>query len=243
MADVRDEAGCIIGGVYGELAFDWLYVDLLWVDEAFQGRGYGRRLMQSIEHEALQRGTGVCYLATTSFQSLPFYHHIGYRLFGVLEDRPPGYHYYFLHKQIEPQAPDLHVIDDPEPPDIETIRKGLSGHNERKGVVSQGKRLAVFFQDGTNGGIIAATYWGWLDIQLMWVRDRWRGQRHGTKLLQIAENEAHARGCLGAYVDVIDFQAVSFFEQHGYRTFGMLQDRPKGHVTHFMQKNLNQLLR
>ena len=59
VAYVRDDTRDIIGGVYGELAFDWLYVDLLWVDEAFQGRGYGRR-RPSTRYSTLARWTTTC---------------------------------------------------------------------------------------------------------------------------------------------------------------------------------------
>ena len=36
---VRDESGTIRGGLVGYLAWQWLYVDLLWVDTPLRGRG------------------------------------------------------------------------------------------------------------------------------------------------------------------------------------------------------------
>lgn len=243
-AFIRDEQNRVRGGVFGELVWDWLYVDLLWVDAALRGRKYGTQLMTSIEQEVLRRGISRVYLATTSFQSLPFYYHVGYRLFGTLEDRPPGYHYYYLQKSIQP-APDttslLPVSADYEPEDFMVIRQGLSAYNREKGINPDGRRLSVFMTDShdqVRGGLIAATYWGWLDIQLFWVEESLRGQGYGSQILTMAEHEALTRGCYHAFADVSDFQGLDFFRHRGYATFASLADRPPGHATHFLKKHL-----
>jgi hypothetical protein len=40
---LRDETGAMVGGLIGELKWEWLYVDLFWIDEAHRGAGHGRR--------------------------------------------------------------------------------------------------------------------------------------------------------------------------------------------------------
>ncbi len=90
----------IVGGVIGETYWEWFYLDLLWVKEELRGRGYGHRLLTIAEQEARQRGAKNAYLDTFSFQAPDFYKQHGYRVFGELQDFPPGYQRYFLTKQL-----------------------------------------------------------------------------------------------------------------------------------------------
>lgn len=90
----------VVGGVLGEVYWDWFYVDLLWVKEELRGRGYGNRLMARAEDEARQRGAKQAYLDTFSFQAPDFYKQLGYEVFGELPDFPTGYQRFFMKKQL-----------------------------------------------------------------------------------------------------------------------------------------------
>ena len=90
----------IVGGVIGETYWDWFYINLLWVKDELRGRGYGHRLLTAAEAEARQRGAKNAYLDTFSFQAPGFYKQHGYRVFGELQDFPPGHQRYFLTKQL-----------------------------------------------------------------------------------------------------------------------------------------------
>ena len=77
----------------------WFYIDLLFVKEELRGRGYGHRLLEMAEAEARQRGATDVFLDTFSFQALEFYEQHGYRVFGELNDFPPGHtRYYFTRR-------------------------------------------------------------------------------------------------------------------------------------------------
>ena len=241
-AFVRDNDGIVRGGVNGEVEWGWLYIDLLWLDDRMHGNGHGLNLMRAIEGAAAQRGCKHSWLATTSFQALPFYYAYGYRLLGVLEDRPPGYNYYFLrHEDIGIYETSIRVTDDPDPADLVTLRQGLAAHSRSKGATPDAKRLSIYLEDDEGaiyGGLIGATYWGWLDIQTVWIKPQLRGQGYGAQMLALAEAESVRRGCPFAFADVADFQALGFFERQGYTTFATLPERPPGHHTHFMRKSL-----
>ena len=90
----------IVGGVLGDVHFDWLYVDLLWVKDELRGEGYGYRLMELLEDEARKLGAKNAYLDTFSFQAPDFYKRQGYQVFGELQDFPTGHQRYFLTKQL-----------------------------------------------------------------------------------------------------------------------------------------------
>jgi GNAT superfamily N-acetyltransferase len=90
----------IVGGVLGEIYWNWFYVDLLWVKEDLRGQGFGSLLMERAEQEAQKRGAKNAYLDTFSFQAPDFYRKLGYQEFGQLPDFPPGSHRYFLTKPL-----------------------------------------------------------------------------------------------------------------------------------------------
>ena len=90
----------IVGGALGELYWGWFHLDLLWVKDELRGRGYGKRLLMTIEDEARQRGAKNVYLDTFSFQAPDFYKQHGYQVFGELPDFPTGHRRYFLTKQL-----------------------------------------------------------------------------------------------------------------------------------------------
>lgn len=239
---LRDELDEIVGGVYGELGLDWLYIDLLWIADSHKGKGHGRQLMDSIEHHAYQRGITQVHLATTTFQALPFYQHIGYQLFGEIADRPPNHQYHFLKRTITPMTTSpLPLTLNPEQAEIVTIVKGLRAHNLTQGIASKSTRVALFLRDQTNavvGGLLGAIYWGWLDLQTFWIDESVRGQGYGTKLLNRAIEMSLDNNSPHIYTDVINAQNLGFFHHHGFQTFATLPDRPHGHITHLLRKDV-----
>ncbi len=98
---VRDDAGRIQGGAIGKLAWEWLEVELLWVDDSLRGDGIGSRLLAQLERLALARGIFRFKVSTTSFQALSFYQNNGYEVYAELEDCPPGHTDYALKKAID----------------------------------------------------------------------------------------------------------------------------------------------
>ena len=92
------EQRTVIGGLIGDLVWDWLHIDALWVDEAYRGRGVGGALMRRAEEVARARGIVNIHLETTSFQALPFYQKLGYEVFAELPNKPKGSTWYYLKK-------------------------------------------------------------------------------------------------------------------------------------------------
>lgn len=96
---LRSGRGEVLGGLLGQIWGGWLQVTFLWVAEAVRGQGHAGRLLAAAEAYAKARGCVGATLETHSFQARPFYEQRGYKVFGTLEDYPPGHAKFFLEKR------------------------------------------------------------------------------------------------------------------------------------------------
>jgi len=97
---IDDSEGRVAGGLWGKTAYDWLFVELLFVPESLRGRGLGSELMKRAEAEALSRGCHSAWLDTFEFQAREFYERVGYTCFAQLPDYPVGSARYFMKKAL-----------------------------------------------------------------------------------------------------------------------------------------------
>lgn len=88
------------------------------------------------------------------------------------------------------------------------------------------------------GGLLGYLWYGWLFVAYLWVDDHLRGQGHGTRLLDAAEQYARDRKCTWAYLDTHSWQARPLYEKRGYEVFATLDDFPPGHQKFFLKKKL-----
>jgi GNAT superfamily N-acetyltransferase len=90
----------ILGGVIGEIYWEWFYLDLMWIQDNLRGLGYGAQLLTAVEKEAKEKGAKFVFLDTFSFQAPGFYQKYGYQLFGELANFPPGHQRFYLTKEL-----------------------------------------------------------------------------------------------------------------------------------------------
>jgi ribosomal protein S18 acetylase RimI-like enzyme len=103
--------------------------------------------------------------------------------------------------------------------------------------------LDFFLRDDTGlivGGLTAATYWSWLAIDHLWLREDLRSAGYGRQLLALAERSAQARGCAYAYLTTFSFQARGFYEKAGYHVVGQLTDYPPGETYFWLRKDFQE---
>ena len=112
---ITDDNGRIIAGCIARMyCWNVAYIDTLWVDSKYRGKGLGARLLAEIEKTAEAKGCYLihldtfdskgCYLIhldTFDFQAKEFYEKQGYELFGVLEDCPKGHCRYYFTKKLK----------------------------------------------------------------------------------------------------------------------------------------------
>ena len=97
---LRDARAEVLGGLLGEIWGGWMYVTYVWVAEPARGAGNATRLLQAAERYAIERGCQGAFLGSFSFQARPLYEKLGYEVFGVLEDHPPGHRLFLLKKRL-----------------------------------------------------------------------------------------------------------------------------------------------
>ncbi|RWB58751.1 GNAT family N-acetyltransferase [Mesorhizobium sp. M2A.F.Ca.ET.039.01.1.1] len=87
------------GGLWANVYYDWMHVELLFVPQKYRGIGIGSQLIRHAENMALQRGCVGVWLDTYQFQAPGFYESLGYENFGYLPNYPRGFGRYFFRKQ------------------------------------------------------------------------------------------------------------------------------------------------
>lgn len=97
---LRGEGDEILGGLLGGIWGGVLYVRILWVAQALRGQGHGRRLLDTAERRAVERGCRYAFLDTFSFQAPGFYEKVGYEVYARADDWPVGHAHCFLRKSL-----------------------------------------------------------------------------------------------------------------------------------------------
>ncbi|PYR25811.1 MAG: GNAT family N-acetyltransferase [Acidobacteria bacterium] len=138
--------------------------------------------------------------------------------------------------------PLVHVTDAPTSEEDGAIGSGLARFNEEQSGIRDSRPLAVIVRDPDTkrpvGGLTGRTSLGLLFVDLFFLPAELRGGGLGSRLLQLAEEEARHRGCVAAVLYTINFQAPGFYERHGYRVLGSIPCLPPGTSRIFLTKNL-----
>ena len=117
----------------------------------------------------------------------------------------------------------------------------LRAYNASKADGAIPENIALLVRDENDqilGGLYARLFYQWLFIDLLSVPEQARGQGMGTQLMQMAEDLARERKCIGLWLDTFEFQAPDFYRKCGYSEIGHIADYPPGHKHFFFQKRL-----
>jgi GNAT superfamily N-acetyltransferase len=97
---LKDNTGQVIAGINATLyCWNIMYVDILYVDYSQRGKGYGKLLLDKAESKAKSLGGYMSHLDTFDWQAKEFYEHLGYVVFGILENCPHRHNRYYMKKE------------------------------------------------------------------------------------------------------------------------------------------------
>lgn len=93
--------GILVGGLNAYMsAFKILYVDTVFVAEAYRRQGIGRKLISEMERQAKELGANMIRLDTFDWQGYEFYKSLGYEEVGHYYNEEDKFHEYFFVKRI-----------------------------------------------------------------------------------------------------------------------------------------------
>jgi GNAT superfamily N-acetyltransferase len=135
---------------------------------------------------------------------------------------------------------DIEFADASDRPAYEALRGQIDAYNDSHTKPGEpDRKLAIFVRDpgtgGIQGGLLGISYYRWLMLDIVFLPAAMRGAGLGRGLVQAAEAEAVARGCIGVWLLSYSFQAPGFYLRLGYRQIGTL-DFANGHRAIFFLK-------
>lgn len=96
-----EKNGTIIAGLLAYVTvYKILYVDIVFVDEAYRRKGYGTALIKEMERQARQMGVNTIRLDTFDWQGTAFYKALGYQEVGNYTNEEDGFSESFFVKRI-----------------------------------------------------------------------------------------------------------------------------------------------
>ena len=241
-----DEGNTIAGCILVIDSWKIAELDIIWVDEKYRRKGLGSALIREAEKVARERGCYVMFLGTFDFQARPLYEKHGYSLCGTVRDFPRGHENYTMIKRLDRPGKEYELstveIVPGDEDDAEIICNGLDVYNtsqaarDHKKYIPLEKKLL-----DADGNLIAAIFagvgrWNSFEIDMIWVDEPYRNQGIGSMLLADTEREAKEHGAYFALAEGLFDWQTGFFKKNGYATVGTLDDCPKGHSMHVLEK-------
>jgi len=251
---LRDKHENIVGGVITSMLTGIMHLEVLWIDEKYRGRGYGRNLILHAEKIGKQKNYSASQTWTFSFQAPDFYQNIGYKVIGIFEGYTGGITEYILLKKFESnnQTPyqvkesnrdGFTISEDKSTNSMKILHEGLHKFVTKHvgGLRKENPEIKISLvlknDDGrVFGGLLAYTTLRALHIVRIWVDEDYRNQGYGRELLTTAERIAKKNHCISGLLNVLSFQCPDFFQKFGYEIFGISDGYPDSIRENFLIK-------
>ncbi|MFD2884319.1 GNAT family N-acetyltransferase [Pseudomonas lini] len=124
----------------------------------------------------------------------------------------------------------------------EAILTPLRAYNASKAGATVSEQIALLLRNDSDeilGGLYGRVFLPVVFfIELLSVPEQAWGQGMGSKLMQMAEDLAREKECIGIWLDTFDFQAPEFYKKHGYSELGHIADYPPGHKRFFFSRSV-----
>jgi GNAT superfamily N-acetyltransferase len=115
----------------------------------------------------------------------------------------------------------------------DVLTTGFNKHSEQSGGPRYCKERINWLIEGEGdlitGALTADLLWNWLYIDELWTDESIRGLGYGKRLMNEAENFAHANKLSGIWLWTQSWQAAEFYQHMGFQEFTRFPDFPEGH--------------
>ena len=98
---IKNATGEIVGGMQAHFDTESVYIEMLWVAEQLRKQGFGKKMLDAAEQEAVKNGCKYSTLDTWSFQAEAFYVKNGYERIGEIKNYWHEHSRIFLRKKIK----------------------------------------------------------------------------------------------------------------------------------------------
>jgi GNAT superfamily N-acetyltransferase len=127
----------------------------------------------------------------------------------------------------------------PTPEELQFLEDRIYEFNSTQTGQDDGELFAFFVRNDQQEIVAGISGWTWAhacEIRTLWIHPTWRGQGHGRRLLESAEQDARKRGCEVILIISYNFQAPAFYQKCGYKLAWQLNDFPPGHQNCYLVK-------
>ncbi|ANN97283.1 TPA: GNAT family N-acetyltransferase [Legionella pneumophila] len=103
------------------------------------------------------------------------------------------------------------------------------------------ERYSIYVKDNEGiiiGGAIVYAHKSSIYVDVLWVKEEYRGLGIGAELLHSVEAEAITRGIPASTLDTFSFQAERFYLKQGYQHLGTIKNYLEGHDRIYFRKQL-----
>ena len=231
----------ILGVAHTKMASDWCHIKRIY----YKNIDVLKNLLNDIKEYYKGKVEGLqfsCVIprVVDDFKSL------GYIEKGRLEDMPKGgENIFLLNTDFEPYktSEDYEVqvtnkrieqYDEVLKQEIRKMRKSLNFSSETVDV-----QFVVLDNGQFVGGIYGNFKYDYLFINVLYVKEKYRGRNIATKLMDLIEKEAAKRGFQNLYLTTFEFQALGFYKKRGYKKVMEIYDYPKGFKEFTVYKSLS----
>ncbi|QCB48323.1 GNAT family N-acetyltransferase [Hydrogenophaga sp. PAMC20947] len=135
----------------------------------------------------------------------------------------------------------IEVLENPAQELIDYLSKKIYDINWANWEVSERIPLAIQIKNNSGeviAGAAARSFGDWLLLDTLWVSEELRGQDIGSNILAKIEEAGKSRGCIKCFLETLSFQAMPFYEKHGYKVQWVQEGYPKTSCQYFMVKQL-----
>lgn len=122
------------------------------------------------------------------------------------------------------------------------VRNKLIEFNSKHAPNGIYEEINLCLKDGKEeiiAGLNSAICWNWMEIDVLWVDDDYRGHGFGKRLLEEAEQIARAKNCTFIKLNTFSFQAPEFYKKYGYKVIATIENAPLGSKHYYYKKDLN----